>query len=204
MPNFVLEDINGIGPKTLKLLRNAKIDSVHKLAQMNVKELMKVKGIGESSAKKFIAGAKMLLEQPLGGEPTELISSIKLDMNLIKNIQSEIFIIHSKLEQFNHRLKKVENRVIIDTESDVEVSEDQFFRIVKTSYNTLEKKFGGFVLISDLTEKIKNLIPWPTERIHKQLYSLFLSYKVELQPGKTDEGNPLMQDGKKFVWFKLK
>ena len=196
MPSFVLEDINGIGPKTLKLLRSEKIDSVHKLAQMTVKELMKVKGIGESSANKFIAGAKTLLEKPLGSEPTELTRSVGLNMNIIEKIQSEISNIHTKLEQINHRLKKVENKVNIDTDSIIEVSEDQFFRIVKTSYNTLEKKFGGFVLISDLTEKIKDIIPWPKERIHKQLYSLFLSYKVELQPGKTDEGTPLMQDGK--------
>ena len=204
MASYSLEDVNGIGPKTLKLLRSAKIDSVLKLARMNVKDLMKIKGIGESSAKRFITGAKMLLEQPLGGEPRALAGSVDLDMNLINKIQSEITNIYRKLEQFNHRLEKVENKFTINTKSVVDVSEDQFFRIVKTSYNTLEKKFGGFVPISDLTEKIKDIIPWPTERIHKQLYSLFLSYKVELQPGKTDEGTPLMQDGKKFVWFKLK
>jgi hypothetical protein len=31
-----------------------------------------------------------------------------------------------------------------------------------------------------------------------------MNYKIDLQPGKNVEGIPLIQDGKTFVWFKLK
>ena len=31
-----------------------------------------------------------------------------------------------------------------------------------------------------------------------------MDYKIDLQPGKEFEGEPLRQDGKTFVWFKFK
>lgn len=204
MPTAVLEDIDGIGAKTLSLLRTANIDSVQKLADSTVSDLKRIKGIGEKTAIKFIKGARDLLGKPLSSNIIEKTESLEIDKSIIGVIQSNITDIHRKLEDFNRRLEKLESTIGTDTESESEISEDHFFRILKLSYNSLDKKFGGFVLISDLTEKIKNLIPWSTERIHKHLYSLFLNYKIELQPGKMDRGTPLEQDGKKFVWFKLK
>ncbi len=204
MPALVLEDIDGIGEKKLSLLRSANIDSVQKLAESTISDLKRIKGIGEKTAEKFIKGAKNLLEKPSRGIIFEKAESLKIDNSIIGEIQSDITNIHRTLEGFSRRLKKLEDKIGIDTESVSEISEDHFFRILKLSYNSLDKKFGEFVLISDLTEKIKNFIPWSTERIHKHLYSLFLNYKVELQPGKRDRGAPLVQDGKKFVWFKLK
>ena len=204
MPAVVLEDIDGIGEKTLLLLRSANIDSVQKLAESTISDLKRIKGIGEKTAIKFIKGARALLEKPLGGVIIEKAESLKIDKSIIREIQSDITNIHRKLEVFNRRLEKLEVIIGIDTELESEISEDHFYRILKLSYNSLDKKFGEFVLISDLTEKIKNSIPWSTERIHKNLYKLFLNYKIELQPGKRDRGVPLVQDGKKFVWFKLK
>jgi len=203
LPALVLEDIDGIGTKTILLLRNANIDSVEKLTEMSISDLIKIKGIGEKSAKKFIVGARNLLNQTSGVQK-EKTETLGVNTSIIKEIQSDIKDIHRQLDFFIRRLEKVENLVGIDSEPVAEISDDQFYRILKLSYNSLDKKLGGFVPISDLTEKIKDFIPWPTEKIHKNLYSLFLNYTVELQPGKSDRGTPLIQDGKKFVWFKLK
>ena len=68
----------------------------------------------------------------------------------------------------------------------------------------MEKRFGDFVSVSDLTEKIKEYLPLPTKDIHSQLYELFMEYKIDLQTGKNTGGTPLVQDGKEFVWFKFK
>jgi hypothetical protein len=68
----------------------------------------------------------------------------------------------------------------------------------------MEKRFGDFVPVSTLTESIKQYIPLPTEKIHSQLYELFMNYKIDLQTGKNVGGTPLIQDGKIFVWFKFK
>ncbi|MBD3213313.1 MAG: translation initiation factor IF-2 subunit gamma [Candidatus Lokiarchaeota archaeon] len=56
-----LEDITGIGKATAESLREAGIDSVEKLANLKVEELLKVKGIGKSTASKYIETAQKLL-----------------------------------------------------------------------------------------------------------------------------------------------
>jgi len=56
-----LEDITGIGKATAESLREAGIDSVEKLASLKVEDLLKVKGIGKSTASKYIEVANDLL-----------------------------------------------------------------------------------------------------------------------------------------------
>lgn len=58
-----LEDITGIGKATAESLREAGIDSVEKLASLKVDDLLKVKGIGKSTASKYIEDAQNLLEK---------------------------------------------------------------------------------------------------------------------------------------------
>ncbi|MHA1755160.1 MAG: helix-hairpin-helix domain-containing protein [Promethearchaeota archaeon] len=198
-----LDDIDGIGKKTILNLKEANIDSVEKLANSSINDLKKIKGIGEKSAKKFINNAKNLLSHA-SNTVMEQKSYLKIDDSLIRGFQSNLMNINKELESLKYRLNVIEQKIGVEYRQESEVSEEHFFRKLKLSYNSLEKKIGGFVLISDLTEKIKNFIPLSTEEIHKKLYSLFLNYKVELQPGKSDQGVPLEQDGKKFVWFKLK
>ncbi|MFO7795207.1 MAG: translation initiation factor IF-2 subunit gamma [Promethearchaeati archaeon] len=59
-----LEDITGIGKATAESLREAGIDSVEKLASLKVKDLLQVKGIGKSTASKYIEDARNLLGKP--------------------------------------------------------------------------------------------------------------------------------------------
>ena len=135
------------------------------------------------------------------------ISTIqKINDSVILEIQSNIQKIFTKLDTFEYRLRTLEK---IKPESEKlerlsEISDEHFFRILKTAYNSSEKKFGDFVSVSALTDKIKEFIPWSTEMVHSELYKLFMNYKIDLQPGKYIDGTPLIQDGKTFVWFKLK
>lgn len=87
MPAVVLEDIDGIGEKTISLLRRANIDSVQKLAESTINKLKEIKGIGEKTAIKFIKGARSLLEKPLGSIITEKAESLEIDKNIIREIQ---------------------------------------------------------------------------------------------------------------------
>ena len=59
--SFELKDIKGLGVKSAEKLKAGGIESVEKLAQLSVEELSKVEGIGKGSAKKYIEGAKTLL-----------------------------------------------------------------------------------------------------------------------------------------------
>ena len=146
-------------------------------------------------------------KEKLGGKKKRKIPTIpKKKDSAILEIQSNFQKIFSKLDNFEYRLRTLENELPESEkiENLAKISDDHFFRILKTAYNSSEKKFGDFVSVSALTDKIKEFIPWTTEKVHSELFKLFMNYKIDLQPGKKAEGIPLIQDGKTFVWFKLK
>jgi len=62
---YDLEDVPGIGKATADRMRSAGIKSVEKLASFNPEDLvkLKIKGVGESTAEKYIANAKSLSEE---------------------------------------------------------------------------------------------------------------------------------------------
>ena len=67
-----LEDIKGLGKKA-DALKEAGIDSVDKLANSKVEDLIELKGIGKSTAEKIIENAKELLDQkPKEGETEDI------------------------------------------------------------------------------------------------------------------------------------
>jgi N utilization substance protein A len=57
-----LETLKGVGPKTLKSLQDAGINSLSKLAEAKLEEITKIKGIGEKKAQGLIDQAKELLK----------------------------------------------------------------------------------------------------------------------------------------------
>ncbi|MBD3194750.1 MAG: hypothetical protein GF317_06830 [Candidatus Lokiarchaeota archaeon] len=58
-----LKDVKGLGKKTLENLNDAGIKKIEDLANSDVKELIKIEGIGKKSAKNFIENAKDLIEE---------------------------------------------------------------------------------------------------------------------------------------------
>ncbi|TXT62803.1 MAG: Translation initiation factor 2 subunit gamma [Promethearchaeota archaeon] len=70
-----LEDITGIGKATAESLEAAGINTVEKLANLKVEDLLKVKGIGESTALKYIQAAQDLLNTTMGQKPEALEDS---------------------------------------------------------------------------------------------------------------------------------
>jgi hypothetical protein len=63
--DFQLEDVSGVGKATAKRLREVGIDTVEKLANAKIEDLLKlqIKGIGEVTGKKYIQSAQELFEQ---------------------------------------------------------------------------------------------------------------------------------------------
>ncbi len=111
-----------------------------------------------------------------------------------------------RLDSIEERLNILENikKNIIPKKAEIEISKNQFLRIIKTAYDSIEKKLGDFISIFILTEKVKETIPLTTEQIHSELYNLFMDYKIDLQTGKKINGEPLLRDGNTFVWVKFK
>ncbi len=60
-----LEDVSGIGKATAERLKEAKIDSVEKLANSKPEDLLKlkIKGVGPTTAEKYIANAKKMIKE---------------------------------------------------------------------------------------------------------------------------------------------
>ena len=56
-------DLSGVGDKLLVELKEAGFDSLEKIAQADINDLTKVKGLGKIKANKMIEEAKSLLKK---------------------------------------------------------------------------------------------------------------------------------------------
>ena len=89
-----LEDVKGLGKK-IEDLKGAGIDTVDKLANAKVEELLEIKGIGKASAQKFIDNAKEILDKQPEKEAAGEEETVKEDDEAEKKIQEEL----KKLEE---------------------------------------------------------------------------------------------------------
>ncbi len=100
--SYKLEDVSGIGKATAERLKAANIDSVEKLANTKLEDLvkLKIKGVGKTTAEKYIASAKDMLKEL---QITEQIS------NEVKEKFEENFDSKSKTEPKAKLISKVES-----------------------------------------------------------------------------------------------
>jgi peptidylprolyl isomerase len=92
--SYNLSDIKGLGKKE-DALKEAGIDSVEKLANADVNELISLKGIGKTSAEKFIENARSLLQ-----------STVKDDSSTTDELVSD----KEELEKYQEEQKKIEEK----------------------------------------------------------------------------------------------
>jgi Holliday junction resolvasome RuvABC DNA-binding subunit len=59
--SHALTDVPGVGPSTAEILNANNIDSVNKLAEIDIRELTLVPGIGEITGRKMIQAARNLV-----------------------------------------------------------------------------------------------------------------------------------------------
>ncbi len=164
-----LEDIKGLGKK-VDILKEAGIDSVEKLANSKLEDLIELKGIGKSTAEKIIESAKELIQQEVKVGETALIEK-KEDEE--KKIQEEVI----KLEQKKNRLQgmKVEDGDFVLVKITARTQKGQIFRVSSEDdakkagiYDEKEAKKGyytpEFVIVGKpgfvnegLTETIKEM-----------------------------------------------
>ncbi len=78
-----LEDVKGLGKKA-ENLKEAGIDSVEKLANIKMEDLLEIKGIGKASAQKFIDNAKSLLKKDQESEASIVKDEEKLEEKAIE------------------------------------------------------------------------------------------------------------------------
>ncbi len=93
-----LADVQGLGKKE-ETLREAGIDTVEKLANASLDDLVKLKGIGKASAEKFITNAKELLgvsKEPILEETVTKPEEPTLEEKLQKEIDEEVKLLEQK------------------------------------------------------------------------------------------------------------
>ncbi|MFX0000139.1 MAG: helix-hairpin-helix domain-containing protein [Candidatus Hodarchaeota archaeon] len=118
-----LEDVKGLGKK-VDTLKEAGIDSIEKLANSKLEDLIELKGIGKTTAEKIIENAKELLQQETKEEETELTEKEEEEE---KKIQEQI----KKLEQKKSKLqgKKVEEGDFVLVKITARTQKGQIFRV---------------------------------------------------------------------------
>ncbi len=118
-----LEDIKGLGKK-VDILKEAGIDSVEKLANSKLEDLIELKGIGKSTAEKIIESAKELIQPEVKVGETALIEK---EEDEEKKIQEEV----RKLEQKKNRLQgiKVEDGDFVLVKITARTQKGHIFRV---------------------------------------------------------------------------
>jgi FKBP-type peptidyl-prolyl cis-trans isomerase 2 len=103
--SFKMEDVKGLGAKSVEKLKANGIDSVDQLAGMSVEELSKIDGIGQSTAKKYIENAKKLLatakEAPSEAKEDKKEEKPDAEKQLEKKAEDEV----KRLEEKKKKLK---------------------------------------------------------------------------------------------------
>ncbi|MFX1310214.1 MAG: helix-hairpin-helix domain-containing protein [Promethearchaeota archaeon] len=124
-----LEDVKGLGKK-IETLKEAGIDSVDKLANSKIEELIELKGIGKATAEKIIDNAKNLLKSPKS-DSAETLDKKELDITEAqkedKKIEEEI----KKLKDKKVKLhgKKVEEGDFVLVKITARTQKGTIFRV---------------------------------------------------------------------------
>jgi len=98
--DYNLSDVKGLGKKE-DTLKEAGIDSVEKLADTKVDDLVSLKGIGKATAEKFIESARSLLNSSVKDESSETVTEEVSEKEEIEKVQEEL----KKLEEKKSKLQ---------------------------------------------------------------------------------------------------
>ncbi|MFX1566992.1 MAG: helix-hairpin-helix domain-containing protein [Promethearchaeota archaeon] len=113
-----LEDVKNVGKKTADLMRSNGIKSVEDLASIDINDLLKVRGIGESTGKMIIENAKLMLNTISKNEKKEnsrldklnsFSSSLKPSETIKYRSEKKNYEPHKKLQKKNDFEKKIQD-----------------------------------------------------------------------------------------------
>jgi len=149
-----LQLVNGIGKKTAERMIQHGIDTIPKLASSNVEDLLKISGIGNSTAKKYIRMAQNFLESMKNRENER--NFILKHNNLIYNNSRDVIHV-PKLSALEELLN---NPILSNFEEDLDDSQTSFSgEIPKTSKsNPKEENFSNNSKVEAFSE-----VPTPFE-----------------------------------------
>jgi peptidylprolyl isomerase len=124
--SYNLSDVKGLGKKE-DTLKEAGIDSVEKLAEANIDDLISLKGIGKATAEKIIENAKILLNTSNSGKTSEILEADSAEKEDIDKAQEEL----KKLEEKKSKLqgKKAEEGDFVLVKITARTQKGTIFRV---------------------------------------------------------------------------
>jgi len=104
-----LEDIKGVGPKTLSVLKEANILTIKQLSELTVNELEHLDGIGSTKAEQFISEAKRKLGKSHTSKNSETIEGDQqINHSIIQELQENIEKMNSRVERLDMKVGRFE------------------------------------------------------------------------------------------------
>jgi len=110
---YELEHVNGIGKAIVERMKESGIDSIEKLASIDVKELLEIKGIGKVTAEKYIEHAKEMLKSNKREVKPETRDFLNEKDEIIQDIKDIEYQMPSVLKKLPEEKKSFPNKPVI-------------------------------------------------------------------------------------------
>lgn len=200
-----LTDIKGIGNSTLKKLKKAKIKNLEDLANSKIEYLIKIDGVAEKSAKKWINTAKAKLNKTFSSSGPEsqlkmksypstinIESVVNINRSLIHDIQSNVNQIFIRLENIENRLANIEKENYSLPKKSIKLRKgtkiedvDLFSNIVKDAIDEISTgRFGiNKISLKELFDSINKEYYITKDSFTRYLLDLHNRNKIQLESG---------------------
>lgn len=174
-----LEEANGIGKIILNRLRHNGIDTLEKLVSIKVEDLVKINGIGNSTALKLKMFAIDILKEK---KFTEKKSNSKNKLKIVKPAVSKDIITKRSLKLEKPVIpKKVESTIPLSNEKTSFFNNNNLIEIEVTPKAIKPQLTGSEETLSNLMKNQISKLPLKSFFSHKTMQKIrFLHYKVKL------------------------
>ena len=114
-------------------------------------------------------------------------------LSLLKNYDSRL----TRIEEFLQLTKKIGKK------SKLSIDENTGYTQIKKIYSGIQEKIGKLAPVPILYERLHEFYSYEDSQITELLTTLFISNKIDLQPGTARRGKPLVIDGRPLYWFNI-
>ena len=110
---YELEHVNGIGKAIVERMKESGIDSIEKLASIDVEVLLEIKGIGKVTAEKYIEDAKKILESNNGETKSEKSESLLQKDDLAQDIKDIEYLMPSVMKELPEEKRSFPEKPVV-------------------------------------------------------------------------------------------
>nr|WP_147664663.1 hypothetical protein [Candidatus Prometheoarchaeum syntrophicum]QEE17778.1 hypothetical protein DSAG12_03616 [Candidatus Prometheoarchaeum syntrophicum] len=134
--------------------------------------------------------------------------SKKNKLNNVKKVGGDFKAeILSLLKNYNTRLTRIEEFLQLThkngKKSRFSIDENKGYKQIKKIYSGIQEKIGNLAPVPILYEKLQDFYSYEDSQITELLTTLFITNKIDLQPGTARRGKPIVIDGRPLYWFNI-